>query len=65
MSEAGGRGLERKLGGLCRAATVYMVNYKMQSKTSLATTRQHNVLSNADKYEPFNEDINSIKQVEN
>ena len=56
--EAGVRGLERKLGTLCRAAAVYMANQKSTGKAE-----EQNHLTRTDMLESANEKDNSVKKV--
>jgi hypothetical protein len=57
------RGLERKLGALCRAAAVYIANSKIQSNISQESSKGSEKPSERNKYEPLEEHITSIKQV--
>jgi hypothetical protein len=57
------RGLERKLGALCRAAAVYIANSKIQSNISQGGSKGSQKPSERNKYEPLEEHITTIKQV--
>ena len=60
--EAGVRGLERKLGALCRAAAVHMANHNAKQKTS--KDDNENVAASAKtKHQPIEGNGTHIKEV--
>ena len=61
--EAGVRGLERKLGALCRAAAVYIANNKVQSNIPTSGAKGSQNSSDRHQYAPLQDHIKSIKQV--
>ena len=60
--EAGVRGLERKLGALCRAAAVHIANAKIKRKSSIDSNGNDDI-STRFKYLPKQDDDNGIKEV--
>ena len=57
------RGLERKLGALCRAAAVYMAKKKLKSESSSDPTDNQRVASKKNKELPLEENANLSEQV--
>ena len=61
--EAGVRGLERKLGALCRAAAVCMAKNKLKSESSSDPNDNQRVASKKNKKLPLEENTNLSEQV--
>ena len=57
------RGLERKLGALCRAAAVYMAKNKLKSESSSDPNDNQRVASKKNKKLPLEENANLSEQV--
>ena len=57
------RGLERKLGALCRAAAVYMAKNKLKSESSTDPNDNQRVASKKNKKLPLEENANLSEQV--
>ena len=57
------RGLERKLGALCRAAAVYMAKKKLKSESSSDPNDNQRVASKKNKKLPLEENANLSEQV--
>ena len=57
------RGLERKLGALCRAAAVYMAKNKLKSDSSSDPNDNQMVASKKNKKLPLEENTNLTEQV--
>ena len=57
------RGLERKLGALCRAAAVYMAKSKLKSESSSDPNDNQRVASKKNKKLPLEENANVSEQV--
>ena len=60
--EAGVRGLERKLGALCRAAAVHIANAKTKSNSS-PNSNGNDDISTKSNYPPKQADDNDGKEV--